>query len=60
MCHNLMDLDTTIAYDSAKQETESQDTNLVAPSLIDGAQSSSISDSKNTDPVAPSLVDGAQ
>ena len=60
MRHNLIDLDTTIAYDSAEQQTESQDTNPVAPSVIDGAQSSSISDSEDTDPVAPSLTDGAQ
>ena len=60
MRHNLMDLDTTIAYDAVKQETDSQDTYPVAPSVIDGAQSSSISDSKDTDPVAPSLTDGAQ
>ena len=60
MCHNLMDLDTTIAYDFAEQQSESQDTNPVAPSLIDGAQSSSISDSKDTDPVAPSSTDSAQ
>ena len=60
MRHNLMDLDTTIAYDSAEQQTESQDTDPVAPSAKDGAQSSSISDSKDTDPVAPSLTDGAQ
>ena len=44
MHHNLMDLDTTIAYDSTKQQTESQDTDPVAPSLTDGAQSSSVSD----------------
>ena len=60
MRHNLMDLDTTIAYDSAEQQTESQDTDPVAPSLIDGAQSSSVSDSKDTDSVAPSSTDGAQ
>ena len=60
MRHNFMDLDTTIAYDSTEQQTESQDTDPVAPSTIDGAQSSSISDSKDTDPVASSLTDGAQ
>ena len=57
---NLMDLDTTIAYDATEQQTDSPDTDLVASTLIDGAQSSSISDSKDTDPVAPSPVDGAQ
>ena len=60
MRHNLMDLDTTIAYDSAEQQTESQDTDPVAPSLIDGAQSSRVSDSKDMDSVAPSSTDGTQ
>ena len=60
MRHNLMDLDTTIAYNSAEQQTQSQDTDPVAPSLIDGAPSSNVSDSKDTDAVAPSSIDGAQ
>ena len=60
MRHNLMDLDTTIAYDAAEQQTDSPDTDLLVLSSIDGAQTSSVSDSKDTDPVAPSSIDGAQ
>ena len=40
-----MDLDTTIVYDAAEQESDSKDTNPVAPSSVDGAQTSTISDS---------------